>query len=103
MRNSKIYANKKILTSLYPIFKKQSPFIIYLNNKIMRYTINSGPSKYKKLALMLTIAVHVGFFGAMALSGTTDKDDQIIEQVKEWFNKDDVEKKDTKKAKQRHA
>jgi len=78
------------------------PFGNYLNNKIMRYDINSGSSKYKKLALMLTLAVHVGFFGAMALSSSTEKDDQIIEQVKDWFNKEEVETK-TKKSRSKHA
>ena len=69
----------------------------------MRYDIQSGPSKYKKIALMLTLAVHVGFFGAMAISGSTDKDDQIIQQVKDWFKKDDVEDKKTKKSRLKHA
>ena len=69
----------------------------------MRYDINSGSSKYKKIALMLTLAVHVGFFGAMALSGTTDKDDQIIQQVKDWFNKDETKEEKTKKSKLKHA
>ncbi len=68
----------------------------------MRYDIKSGPSKYKKIALMMTLAVHVGFFGAMAVSGSADKDDEIIQQVKDWFNKEDV-KKETKKSKLKHA
>ncbi len=69
----------------------------------MRYDIKSGPSKYKKLALMLTVAVHLGFFGAMALSSSTDKDDQIIQQVKDWFKNDEVKDKKTKKSKLKHA